>query len=349
MAKKTITRGKFDKLQQLSNKNGVIAALAIDQRGSMKKMMKAADEKAGATYSLDQIYKFKELVSKELTKYASAILTDEELGFKAMTAKDPNSGLILSYEKTGYDVTTVGRFPELLHEESMTRLAAKGADAAKVLVYYNPHDKPEINDIKHAFVERLANEGRGADLPVFLEIVTYDDNIPDAKSFEYAKEKPSLVLDAMKEFTKAKYGVDVIKAEVPVNWDFVEGHTADGVKAAYTEEEAAKYFKEMNDIVDRPFIYLSAGVSAQTFREELNFAGKAGNKFNGILCGRATWRDGIQVFADGGADALTKWLETTGKGNVEELNAILDKYAKPWYEWYGGLDNINVVDPVVTD
>ncbi|WP_155286101.1 tagatose 1,6-diphosphate aldolase [Lacticaseibacillus zhaodongensis] len=349
MAKKTITRGKFDKLQQLSNKNGVIAALAIDQRGSMKKMMKAADDKAGAEYSLDQIYKFKELVSKELTKYASSILTDEELGFKAMTAKDPNSGLILSYEKTGYDVTTVGRFPELLHEESMTRLAAKGADAAKVLVYYNPHDKPEINNIKHAFVERLANEARGADLPLFLEIVTYDDEIPDAKSYEYAKAKPSLVLDAMKEFTKSKYGVDVIKAEVPVNWAFVEGHTADGVKAAYTEEEAAKYFKEMNDIVDRPFIYLSAGVSAQTFREELTFAGEAGNKFNGILCGRATWRDGIQVFADGGEEALTKWLETTGKGNVEELNAILDKYAKPWYEWYGGLDNINVVDPVVTD
>lgn len=349
MAKKTITRGKFDKLQQLSNKNGVIAALAIDQRGSMKKMMKAADEKAGADYSLDQIYKFKELVSKELTKYASAILTDEELGFKAMTAKDPNSGLILSYEKTGYDVTTVGRFPELLHGESITRLAAKGADAVKVLVYYNPHDKPEINDIKHAFVERLANEGRGADMPVFLEIVTYDDNIPDAKSYEYAKEKPSLVLDAIKEFTKSKYGVDVIKAEVPVNWDFVEGHTAAGVKAAYTEDEAAKYFKEMNDLVDRPFIYLSAGVSAKTFREELTFAGEAGNKFNGILCGRATWRDGIQVFAEGGEDALTKWLETTGKGNVEELNTILNKYAKPWYEWYGGLDNINVVDPVVTD
>lgn len=348
MAKKVITRGKFDKLQQLSNDKGVIAALAIDQRGSMKKMMKAADDKEGATYSLDQIYTFKELVSKELTKYASAILTDEELGFKAMTAKDPSSGLILSYEKTGYDVTTVGRFPELLHGESIDRLAAKGADAVKVLVYYNPHDKDEINNEKHAFVERLGNEARGADMPLFLEVVTYDDNIPDAKSFEYAQEKPALVLDSMKEFTKAKYGVDVLKAEVPVNWDFVEGHTAPGVKAAYTEAEAAKYFQQFNEVVDRPFIYLSAGVSAETFREELNFAGKSGNKFNGILCGRATWRDGIEVMAKDGEAGLTKWLQTTGKQNVEELNSILNTYAKPWYEWYGGLDNIDVVDPVVT-
>lgn len=349
MAKKVITRGKFDKLQQLSNDKGVIAALAIDQRGSMKKMMKAADEKAGAEYSLDQIYTFKELVSKELTKYASSILTDEELGFKAMTAKDPSSGLILSYEKTGYDVNTIGRFPELLHEESITRLAAKGADAAKVLVYYNPHDKAEINDIKHAFVERLANEARGADMPFFLEIVTYDDAIPDAKSYDYAVAKPKLVLDAMKEFTKPQYGVDVIKAEIPVNWAFVEGHTADGVKPAYTEAEAAEYFKQVNEVVDRPFIYLSAGVPAETFREELIFAGKAGNKYNGILCGRATWAAGIDVMAQEGPEGLTKWLETQGKENVEELNTILDEYATPWYEWYGGLDNIEVVDSVVTD
>jgi tagatose 1,6-diphosphate aldolase len=185
-------------------------------------------------------------------------------------------------------------------------------------------------------------------MPFFLEVVTYDDAIPDAKSFEYAKAKPSLVLDALKEFTKPQYGVDVLKAEVPVNWSFVEGHTADGVKPAYTEAEAAEYFKQVNEVVDRPFIYLSAGVPAETFREELTFAGEAGNKYNGILCGRATWRDGIQVLADGGEDALDEWLKTTGKQNVEELNAILDKYAKPWYSWYGGLDNIEVVDPVVT-
>lgn len=348
MSKKVITRGKFEKLQQLSNKSGVIAALAIDQRGSMKKMMAAADEKAGTEYSLEQIYKFKELVSKELTKYASSILTDEELGFKAMTAKDPSSGLILSYEKTGYDVNTTGRYPELLTGESVERLAAKNADAVKVLVYYNPHDTDEVNDVKKAFVERLANETRGADMPFFLEVVTYDDAIPDAKSFEYAQAKPSLVLDTLKEFTKPQYGVDVLKAEIPVNWAFVEGHTADGVKAAYTEAEATEIFQEVNEVVDRPFIYLSAGVPAETFREELIFAGEAGNKYNGILCGRATWKDGIQVLADGGEDALTEWLKTTGKDNVEELNAILDKYAKPWYSWYGGLDNIEVVDSVVT-
>ncbi|KRN29260.1 tagatose 1,6-diphosphate aldolase [Lactobacillus selangorensis] len=350
MAKKRISRGKFDKLNQLSNDKGVIAALAIDQRGSMKKIMKAADEKAGKEYNIEQVYEFKELVSQELTKYVSAILTDEELGFKAMKAKDPSAGLILSYEKTGYDVNTKGRYPELLQNESMQRLLAKGADAAKVLVYYNPNDPDEINDIKHAFLERIGDEGLAADIPLFVEIVTYDDSIPDVKSAEYAKEKPELVINAMKDFNKPNYHIDVIKAEVPVNFAMVEGYAKDGVKPVYSQDEAAKIFASVNDVVDRPFIYLSAGVPAEEFRDELIFAGKSGNHFSGILGGRATWLDGVQVYADKGRDGLINWLDTQGKENVEELNNILDKYATPWEDVYGGADNIEVFDKqVMTD
>ncbi|GAF41621.1 tagatose 1,6-diphosphate aldolase [Agrilactobacillus composti DSM 18527 = JCM 14202] len=345
MAKKRISRGKFEKMQKLSNDKGIIAALAIDQRGSMKRIMKAAAEKAGKTYNIDMVYEFKELVSQELTKYVSGILLDEELGFKGMKSKNPQSGLIMSYEQTGYDVNTVGRFPELLQNESLDRLIKKGADAAKVLVYYNPNDPAEINDVKHAFLERLGEEGLAADIPLFVEFVTYDDKIPDSKSAEFAKEKPQLVLDSMKEFSKDKYHIDVIKAEIPVNWDFVEGHTKSGVKPVYTQAEVAKTFKDMNSLVDRPFIYLSGGVPAETFREELTFAGESGNNYSGILGGRATWLDGVQVYADGGKDALIQWLNTQGKQNVSELNEILNKYATPWYNVYGGLNNIDVIDP----
>ena len=42
--------------------------------------------------------------------------------------------------------------------------------------------------------------------------------------------------------------------------------------------------------------------------------------------------------------ALLDWLDTQGRENVEELNAILKEYATPWYEFYGGLDNIEVFD-----
>lgn len=339
---KRISRGKFEKMQQLSNDHGVIAALAIDQRGSMKKMMQAAmgEEK----FSMDQVYEFKELVSQELTKHVSAILLDEQYGFKGIKAKDPNCGLIMSYEKTGYDANTPGRLPELLPDESLDRLLAKGADAAKVLVYYDPDEAQEILDVKHAFLERLGTEALAADIPVFVEPIVYDSKITDDHSPEFAKIKPKKVIDTIKEFTQDKYHIDVLKVEVPVLFKYVEGYTKNSDPVVYTQEEAAAYFKEAGEAATRPFIYLSAGVPADIFRDELKFAGQHGANYCGILGGRATWRDGVQVYAEKDKEGLIKWLDTQGRENIEELNEILDQYAKPWYEIYGGLDNIEVFD-----
>lgn len=339
---KRISRGKFEKMQQLSNDDGVIAALAIDQRGSMKKMMETAT--GPENFSMDQIYDFKKLVSQELTKYVSSILLDEEYGFKGISAKNPQAGLIMSYEKTGYDVNTPGRLPELLPNESLQRLLQKGADAAKVLVYYNPDEPQEILAIKHAFLERLGTEAQAADIPVFVEPIVYDDQITDGKSAEFAKIKPDKVIRTIKELTKEKYHIDVLKVEVPVQFDLVEGYTKTGITPVYSQAEAAAYFKEASDAATRPFIYLSAGVPADIFREELIFAGQNGANFSGILGGRATWRDGVDIYGKKGEAALLDWLDTQGKQNVEELNKILKKYAKPWYSWYGGLDNIEVFD-----
>lgn len=339
---KRISRGKFEKLQQLSNDQGVIAALAIDQRGSMKKMMEVA---VGADdFNMEQVYDFKKLVSQELTKYVSAILLDEEYGFKGIKAKNPTAGLIMSYEKTGYDVNTPGRLPELLPDDSLHRLLKKGADAAKVLVYYNPDDPQEILAIKHAFLERLGTEALAADIPVLVEPIVYDNDITDDHSPEFAKIKPQKVIDTIKEFTKDKYHIDILKVEVPVLFKYVEGYNADDDPVVYTQDEAANYFKKASDTATHPFIYLSAGVPADIFREELIFAGKHGAKFSGILGGRATWRDGVDVYAKKGEIGLLEWLDTVGKENVSELNEILAKYATPWYEVYGGLDNIEVFD-----
>lgn len=339
---KRISRGKFEKLQKLSNADGVIAALAIDQRGSMKKMMIAA--MGEERFTMDAIYDFKKLVSQELTKSVSGILLDEQYGFLGIQAKNPQAGLIMSYEKTGYDVSTPGRLPELLPNESLERLKAKGADAAKVLVYYNPDEAQDILDVKHAFLERLGTEALAADIPIFVEPIVYDDQVTDAKSPEFAKLKPSKVIRTIKELTKDKYHIDILKVEVPVQFDLVEGFQNEGVTPVYSQEEAASYFEEASAAATRPFIYLSAGVSAPIFREELIFAGQHGARFSGILGGRATWRDGVEIYGKKGEQALLTWLDTQGKENVTELNDILKEYATPWYEIYGGLDQIEVFD-----
>lgn len=341
MTKKRISRRKFNCMEQLSNQDGIIAALAIDQRGSMVKMLQTAvgDER----YHIDMVYEFKELVSEELTKYVSAILLDEEYGFKGIQAKNANAGLIMSYEKTGYDVNTPGRLPELLPEESIQRLIKKGADAAKVLVYYNPDDPQAILDKKHAFLERLGDEARAADLPVFVEPIVYDNFILDDKSPEFAKIKPKKVIDTILEFTKDCYHIDVLKVEVPVLFKYVDGFNKNN-PVIYSQKEAASYFKQASEAATRPFIYLSAGVPTDVFHKELIFAGESGANYSGILGGRATWFEGVAAYAKGGKDGLRKWLDTVGRDNVEHLNKILKQYAKPWYDIYGGKKNIEVFD-----
>jgi tagatose 1,6-diphosphate aldolase len=341
VSKTKMTKGKFDGITACANDQGVIAAAAMDQRGSLQKAIGAA-RGAGGKATDDDLRQFKIAVTKVLTRYASAILLDPEYGLEALKSRASGSGVLLAYEKTGYDVAVKGRLPDLLDVWSVRRLAEAGADAIKILLYYNPFEQQSINDIKHAFIERVAAECAALHRPFFLETVSYDDTLGD-KSLEFARKKPAVVVGSMREFTQPRYGVDVLKVEVPVNMTYVEGTRAFGGTAVYSRQDAMSLFREAASVATKPFIYLSAGVSDAVFRETLELAAEAGTPFNGVLCGRATWQDGIPAYATGGISALEAWLNERGVENIRALNAILDHAAKPWWMAYGGKDNIEVV------
>jgi tagatose 1,6-diphosphate aldolase len=274
---------------------------------------------------------FKISVAEILSPYASAMLLDTEYGLPAAAKRDKNAGLLLAYEKSGYDNTRPGRMPDLLEHLSAHRIAEKGANAVKLLLYYTPEEKDEINDEKYAFLERVGDECRGADIPFFLEPVTYDPDGGDVKGFEFAKKKPQLVIESMKEFSKDQYGVDILKVEIPVNMKFVEGQSN---QTAYSREEAMDYFRQAAEAAGKPFIYLTAGVSNKTFTDSLEMATDAGVHFAGVLAGRATWLDGVQVYATKGNDAFREWLESQGVQNIQAINERL-RGAQPWYAFYG--------------
>lgn len=325
-----LTPGKLAGMKAVSNERGVIAAAAMDQRGSLQKAL--AKEKGG-DISDAMMEEFKSLVTEVLTKHASAILLDPEWGLPASKRRSKNAGLLLAYEKTGYDKTGPGRLPDLLDHWSVRRLKEAGADCIKILLYYTPFDPKDVNDRKHAWVERLGDECRANDIPFFLEFVTYEEGV-DEKSLDFAKKKPQAVIAAMKQFTQERYGVDVMKVEVPINMKFVEGTKVYGGQKAYSKQEAIQFFREAAAVSTKPFIYLSAGVSNAEFTEALELAAESGVKFAGVLCGRATWKDGIPVYGKQGADAFRKWLETEGVKNISNVNDRL-KAATPWYEIYG--------------
>jgi tagatose 1,6-diphosphate aldolase len=329
-----LSEGKIKHLNALSNNKGIIAAAAMDQRGSLRKAIATAKGVPQEQVSDDMMAEFKVAVSKILTPHASAILLDPEFGLPAAKARARNAGLLLAYEESGYDNTKPGRLPDLLPHLSAKRIKDLGADAVKILIYYTPFEKQDINDIKHAFIERIGAECETYEIPFFLEFVGYDPERGDEKGFDYAKKKPEIVIKSMQEFGKPQYRVDVLKVEVPVNAEFVEGSSVYKGKAAYSRKEALDLYRKAAAVAEKPFIYLSAGVGNAQFVESLRMAAEAGTDYSGVLCGRATWKNGVPVYAKEGVKALEDWLSDQGVKNIEAVNDAIQP-AKPWHAKYG--------------
>jgi tagatose 1,6-diphosphate aldolase len=330
----SISPGKIKHLKALSNKDDIIAAAAMDQRGSLAKSIASAKGVDTKAVTPEMMSEFKTAVVRVLTPHASAILLDPEFGLDAAKARAPNAGLLLAYEESGYDNTKPGRLPDLLPHVSVKRIVDWGANAVKILIYYSPFDEKAVNDIKHSFIERIGAECEFYQIPFFLEFVGYDPQGGNEKGIEFARIKPQVVTGAMQEFSKPQYHVDVLKVEVPINAEFVEGSAVYKGQKAYTRAEALDYFRKAAAVATKPFIYLSAGVGNAQFVESLTMAKEAGTDFSGVLCGRATWKDGMPIYATKGVKALEDWLSTEGVKNINAVNAAL-KGATPWSKKLG--------------
>ncbi len=315
---------KRRRLERLWNEDNVFSALAIDQRGVLKRMMGMIK---GAPATEQEVKEFKSIVSSQLTKHTSAILLDPEYGLPAITKKERSTGLLLAYEKTGYDTKNVERMPDLLATWSVKRLKEAGADACKCLLYYDVDGSKETNEKKHVFIERIGSECQAEQLPFFLELLSYDEKISDNHSKEFAIKKPHKVIKMMEKFSAPHFKVDVLKVEVPINMSYVEGFGCQDF--IYSKDEARQYFREQSKSTSLPFIFLSAGVATKQFYDTLYFAKEAGSSFNGVLCGRATWSEAVEIYVTQGPKATIDWMKTEGKKKVATLNTILRATASP--------------------
>ena len=336
MSRHRMSRRKFDNLQALAAESGVIAAAAMDQRGSLSNALQRARGDDQET-TPEQMRTFKRAVTEELTPHATAVLLDPVYGLEASRTRAPGTGLLLAYEVSGYDTDTPGRLPALLPEWSATRLAEAGANGVKLLLYYDPDDDA-VNPGKHALVERVGAECAGVGLPFFLEPVTYSDRF---SGLDFARRKPEVVGRTMAEFSKDRYGVDILKVEFPFLAAYTEGLGA-GAEVAYSRDQAMEHARDAAAAAARPFIYLSAGVDMSVFLASLELVGEAGVPFSGVLCGRATWKGGIPVYAREGEAALRAWLDGEGVDNIGKLNGVLARHARPWWQRYGGREGLEL-------
>jgi tagatose 1,6-diphosphate aldolase len=327
-----LSPGKRKRLEAVSDSRGVIGALAIDQREALRSLFSAEMKIEKSSVPREQLEEFKSIVVRVLSPHASAVLLEPEYGLQAAGQRAPSAGLLMAYEVSGHDPTVPSRLPRLLEHWSVRRLVDTGAQCIKALLYYALSDVPEIQERKRVWVERVGAECAGCDVPFFLEIVPYQEGV-DEKSTQFARCKPAILTSAMREFSKDRYRVDVLKVGVPVTMNYVEGFSASSEASVHMHAEALELFRDAAAATAKPFLFLSAGVSNRAFNEALELASEAGVHFCGVLCGRATWKDGVGVFVRGGADALQEWLETQGVQNIRSINESL-KAATPWWEYY---------------
>ena len=181
------TPGKLAGMKAVSNERGVIAAAAMDQRGSLQKAL--AKEKGGDVGDHD-IEEFKSLVTEVLTPHASAILLDPEWGLPASKRRAKNAGLLhgLREDRLRRDrrragcpiCSTTGR---CAGSRKPAPTASRSCSTTRRSI------RRTINDKKHAWVERIGDECRANDIPFFLEFVGYEEGA-DEKGLEFAKKKP---------------------------------------------------------------------------------------------------------------------------------------------------------------
>jgi tagatose 1,6-diphosphate aldolase len=337
MSSYSLSPGKRRLLQSLSTANGMIAALAIDQRKSLRRLIAQAAGCEPERITDERLVEFKAAVTKVLTRETSAVLLDPEYGSRASEQRAKSCGLLLAYEMDGYENPRPHRMLALPPGLSVRRLCASGAQGIKILLHYAPEEKGAANDEKRAFIERIGSECNDLDVPFFLEPLVYDANGLDPRSPEFARQKPHWVIDTIAEFSKSVYQVDVLKVEFPVITAYVEGSAVYKGQRVYTVEEALEYFRAADAAAQLPYIYLSAGVDSAEFLESLRLALRAGARFSGVLCGRANWQEGVPKYAKSASSfdtgALTDWLETAGLANIHAINELLLS-ATPWHLWF---------------
>jgi tagatose 1,6-diphosphate aldolase len=131
--------------------------------------------------------------------------------------------------------------------------------------------------------------------------------------------KPEVIARSMVKFSKPGYRVEALKVQVPVNMAFVAG--SPGWKRNSLHSRIGDGLLSAAEDARVPFIYMSQGVHNEAFQYALELAAEAGVNFSGVLCGRATGKDGVAVFVEHGLRALADWLHSEGVRKHSEREA----------------------------
>jgi tagatose 1,6-diphosphate aldolase len=306
-----LTIGKMRGLQRCAAPNRTFTILALDHRGNLERAFNPEDPDS---VPYQQIVDFKRTVTAILSPAADGMLLDPVYGAAQTIASgtlDPNTGLLVAVEKTGYAGDPTERESQVLPGWGVEKIARMGAAAVKLLVYYHPDASNTAG--QEAILEQVAADCVKYDLAFFLEPLSY--SLDPAVGKLPSNEKRQVVIETARRLTPM--GVDVLKAEFPLN-----------IADEPDENIWVEACRELSDASVVPWVLLSAGVSFEQFVRQTRIACQAGA--SGVLAGRAVWKGAVKLTGD----ERTKFLYATATDRLNQLAKIVTTYGKPWTDFH---------------
>jgi tagatose 1,6-diphosphate aldolase len=308
---KTITIGKYRRLQQCSTSRQVISVLALDHRQNLRNSLRP---QAPESVTPEELSTFKIQIVRSIAPVSSAVLLDPEFGAAQCIGAGvfpPFAGMLVSIEASGYTGDPISRKSGILPGWGVSKIERMGASAVKLLVYYHPEAKTagEIENL----VEQVAGDCVGQDIPLFLEILSYSPD-PAVKKLT-PDERHRVVLESARRLTIP--GVDIFKAEFPLD-----------ISAAKDEKEWATACAELTSASNAPWVLLSASVPYETFLRQVTIACE--NGASGVAVGRAVWQEATSLEGD----ARQQFIAGQARQRMARITALCDALGKPWTEVY---------------
>ncbi len=226
---------------------------------------------------------------------ASAVLLDPDVSLPELVDRNlvaRDVGLLVRIEADGYDTEDGLRRSRLISGLGAEGARARGATAAKVMVFLRA-DREDLDGHTAGLVRAALADCRRAGLLCVIELMTYrlDGESPET----FAARRAGLIADGAVLLREC--GAKVLKLEYP------------GSAAAC---------RRVTDAVGVPWAVLSAGVDHEAFCGQLRDAMDGGA--DGFIAGRSLWKEAVGL----APPERRRFLDGVARTRMEELLAIVE-------------------------
>ena len=214
---KGLTPGKFRGLQRISNPNGTLTMVALDQNSSMIEMatkaLKGKGQDREPTY--EEIVEAKVDLARHLAPAASGVLIDAYYGAWSSVASGaigPQTGLLVRVEMSGSPKNKVGAPLGLIEPGwSVEKIKLMGADAVKLLAQFEPTE-PMSAEHQFQLIDHVYTECKKHDILLLLETVAFPFGGEKKTDASFLNRKAATVIESARQLSRF---CDIYKAEFP--------------------------------------------------------------------------------------------------------------------------------------